>query len=120
MGIATATLVGNLTGDPRGNDGQTVCNLRIAVNTRRKVDDEWTDVANYFDVVVLGGRARSCLEYLKKGRQVAVSGRLQWREWEKDGVKRQSVEILADEVMFIGGRDEDPAPQPSSSDETGW
>lgn len=118
-GIARATLVGNLTGDPRGNDAQTVCNLRVAVNQRRKVGDEWTDVASYFDVVVIGGRAKVCLEYLTKGRQVAVDGRLQWREWEKDGVKRQSVEIVADEVMFLGGR-QDSESSSSGDSEGGW
>ena len=120
MGIARATLIGNLTADPRGNTAETVCNLRVAVNTRRKVDDEWTDVPNYFDVVALGTQAKNCLSYLKKGRQVAVDGNLQWREWtDKEGNKRQSVEILANEVQFIGGRPDDDSSS-SSSEDAGW
>lgn len=128
MGIARATLVGNLTSDPRGNEAETVCNLRVAVNMRRKISDEWQDVVGFYDVVVIGGRAKTCLEYLAKGRQVAIDGRLQWREWEKDGAKRQSVEILADEVQFIGSRGEDSQsgdasstePAASSDDGPGW
>lgn len=124
MGIARATLVGNLTSDPRGNEAQTVANLRVAVNMRRKIGDEWQEVAGYYDVVVLGGRAKVCLEYLSKGRQVAIDGRLQWREWtDKDDNKRQSVEILADEVQFIGSRESSeqaPAQTTPADDDLGW
>lgn len=122
MGIARATLVGNLTRDPdlrATPSGTSIANMRVAVNTRRKVGDEWQDVAGYYDVVVIGRRAETCAEHLSKGRQVAVDGRLQWREWtDKEGNKRQSVEILADEVQFIGGRSEGDS-QPSREEETG-
>lgn len=121
MGIATVTLVGNLTSDPRPNASGTLCNLRVAVNDRRKVGDEWQDVAGYYDVVAFGKTAELCVEYLKKGRQVAIAGRLAWREWEKDDVKRQTVEILANEVQFIGGKTEDaPTAEAKPDDDTGW
>lgn len=117
MGIARATIVGNLTNDPRGNDTGTVCNLRVAVNTRRKVNDEWTDVAGYYDVVVLGGNAKNCMEYLKKGRQVAIDAKIQWREWQdKDGNNRQSVEFLADEIQFLGSGDRDDSPRSTATE----
>ena len=55
---------------------------------------------------MFGNQAESCAQYLAKGRPVAIDGRLEWREWEaKDGGgKRESVEIVADSVQFLGGR----------------
>ena len=107
MGIARATLVGNLTSDPRLNDAATVLNIRLAVNSRRKVDDEWTDVAGFYDVVVIGNRAPALANILEKGKQIAVDAKIQWREWtDKEGNSRQSVEFLADEVQLLGSRDD--------------
>jgi single-strand DNA-binding protein len=109
--INRVVLVGNLTRDPelRHTPGGTaVCSLRIAVNTRRKdaSTGEWTDKPNYFDVSVFGNQAESAAQYLAKGRPIAVDGRLEWREWEaQDGTKRQAVEVVADSVQFLGGRD---------------
>lgn len=109
--INSVVIVGNLTRDPelRGTPGGTsVCSLRVAVNDRVKdpTTGEWGDKANYFDVDVFGGQGERCAQYLARGRQVAVSGRLRWREWEtQDGQKRQAVSIVADNVQFIGPRD---------------
>ena len=109
--INRVVLVGNLTRDPElrhTGGGTPVCSLRIAVNTRRKdnATGEWTDKPNYFDVSVFGNQAESCNQYLAKGRPVAIDGRLEWREWEaQDGTKRQAVDIVADNVQFLGGRD---------------
>ena len=79
----------------------------MAVNSRRKDGQtgEWVDKPNYFDVTVWGAQGENCANYLAKGRPVAIEGRLDWREWEKDGVKRQSVEIIANSVQFLGSRD---------------
>ena len=109
--INRVVLVGNLTRDPELRhtpSGTAVCKLRIAVNTRMKGQDgQWTDKPNYFDVTVWGNQGESCSQYLAKGRPVAVDGRLDWREWEaQDGTKRQAVEIIADTVQFLGGRQE--------------
>ena len=112
--INRVVLVGNLTRDPElrhTGGGTPVCSLRIAVNTRRKdnATGEWTDKPNYFDITVWGNQAESCNTYLAKGRPVAIDGRLEWREWEaQDGTKRQAVEIVADNVQFLGGRDSAP------------
>ena len=108
--INRVVLVGNLTRDPelRHTPGGTpVCSLRLAVNSRRKDESgQWIDKPNYFSISVFGNQAESCAQYLGKGRPVAVDGRLEWREWEaKDGGgKRESVEIVADSVQFLGGR----------------
>ena len=84
------------------------CSLRIACNTRRKgASGEWEDKPNYFDVTVWGNQGESCAQYLSKGRPVAVDGRLDWREYtDGQGNNRQAVEIIAESVQFLGGRDE--------------
>ena len=110
--INRVVLVGNLTRDPEMKhlpSGTALCSLRIAVNTRRKDESgQWTDKPNYFDVSVWGAQGESCAQYLAKGRPVAIDGRLEWREWEAtDGSgKRQAVEIVADNVQFLGGRND--------------
>jgi single-strand DNA-binding protein len=108
--INVVVVTGNLTRDPelRSTPGGTsVCKLRVAVNSRRRDQGgEWVDKPNYFDVTVWGAQGENCANYLSKGRPVAIDGRLDWREWEaKEGGKRQSVEIIANSVQFLGSRD---------------
>ena len=104
-------MTGNLTRDPELRSlpsGMSVCSMRIACNTRRKGQSgEWEDKPNYFDVTVWGAQGENCAKYLSKGRPVGIDGRLEWREWEaQDGGKRQAVDIVADSVQFLGGRDD--------------
>jgi single-strand DNA-binding protein len=113
--INRVIITGNLTSDPELRSlpsGTSVCKLRVACNTRRKdnASGEWVDKPNYFDVTVWGAQGENCARYLSKGRPVAVDGRLEWREWEAtDGSgKRQAVDIIADTVQFLGGRDDAP------------
>ena len=109
--INRVVITGNLTRDPElrsTGGGTSVCSLRVAVNTRRKDNStgEWVDKPNYFDVTVWGTQGENCAQYLAKGRPVAVDGRLEWREWtDKEGNKRQSVDIIADSVQFLGSRE---------------
>jgi single-strand DNA-binding protein len=110
--VNVVVITGNLTRDPelRHTPGGTaVCDLRVAVNSRRKdgQSGEWVDKPNYFDVTVWGGQGENCANYLAKGRPVAVEGRLDWREWEArdGGGKRQAVQIIANSVQFLGSRD---------------
>ena len=107
--INRVVLVGNLTRDPelRHTPGGTpVCSLRVAVNSRRRDESgQWVDKPNYFSISVFGNQAESCAQYLTKGRPVGVDGRLDWREWQaQDGAKRESVEIVAESVQFLGSR----------------
>jgi single-strand DNA-binding protein len=107
--INRVVLVGNLTRDPelRHTPGGTpVCSLRIAVNSRRRDESgQWIDKPNYFSISVFGNQAESSAQYLSKGRPVAIDGRLDWREWQaQDGSKRESVEIVAESVQFLGSR----------------
>jgi len=109
--VNVVVITGNLTQDPElrhTGGGTAVCELRVAVNSRRKDQSgNWVDKPNYFNVVVFGGQGENCATYLAKGRPVAIEGRLDWREWEaKDGSgKRQAVQIIANTVQFLGSRD---------------
>src|SRR5579875_2803101 len=111
--INRVIITGNLTRDPElgsvPGSGTSVCTLRIACNGRRKNNDngQWEDQPNYFDVTVWGQQGENCHRYLKKGRGVAVDGRLRWREWtSQEGQKRQAVDIIAETVQFLPGRDD--------------
>ncbi|HEU4392864.1 MAG TPA: single-stranded DNA-binding protein [Solirubrobacterales bacterium] len=110
--VNVVVITGNLTRDPElrhTGGGTAVCELRVAVNSRRKdgQSGQWVDKPNYFDVVVFAGQGENCANYLSKGRPVAIEGRLDWSEWEaKDGSgKRQAVRIIANTVQFLGSRD---------------
>lgn len=106
MNVNVCVLTGNLTRDPELVElpsGTQVCRLRVAVATRERVDGEWTDRPNYFDVSVFGGQGETAARYLAKGRAVAISGQLRWREWQtEDGERRQAVSITASQVQFLG------------------
>ena len=101
-------LMGNLTRDPEIRytpNGTAVANLGLAVNRRWKADDQLKEETDFFDIVVFGKQAENCGEYLSKGRPVMIEGRLQQRRWETDdGQKRSKVEVVANNVQFLGGR----------------
>ena len=117
--INRVVLLGNLTHDPELRSlpsGTAVCQLRLAVNDRVKdrATGEWTDYANYFDITVFGAQGERCAQYLSRGRQVAIDGRLRWRQWEaQDGQKRSKVEVVADTVQFVGPREGGQGAAPS-------
>jgi single-strand DNA-binding protein len=111
--INRVIITGNLTKDPDlgsiPTSGTPVCSLRIACNGRRRNPEtnQWEDQPNYFDVTVWGAQGENCAKFLRKGRPVAIDGRLRWREWtNSDGQKRQAVDIIAESVQFLGGRDD--------------
>jgi single-strand DNA-binding protein len=105
--INRVIITGNLTRDPELRSlqsGMSVCSLRVACNTRRKDNQsgEWVDKPNYFDVTIWGRQGENAAQYLSKGRPVAIDGRLEWREYQdKEGNKRQAVDIIADNVQFL-------------------
>jgi single-strand DNA-binding protein len=106
--INRVTIIGNLTKDPEKRGNSEAVNLRVAVNGRRRNSEgQWEDAPNYFSVTVWGQQGENCMRYLAKGRPVGIDGRLQWREWTtQEGQKRESVDIIADTVQFLGGRDD--------------
>ena len=107
MNINSVALTGNLTRDPElhhTGGGTAVCDLRIAVNGRRRNSaGAWIDDPSFFNVTTFGAHAEACAEYLAKGRPIAVQGRLISEEWEaKDGSgKRFGVKVLG-MVQFLG------------------
>lgn len=106
--INKVILIGNLGADPEVRTtagGTAVANLRIATTERRKdKDGNWSDHTEWHSVVVFGRTAENCGQYLKKGRQVYVEGRLQTRKWQdREGNDKYSTEVAADIVRFIGG-----------------
>ncbi|MDD3718341.1 MAG: single-stranded DNA-binding protein [Actinomycetota bacterium] len=107
-GLNNVVLIGNLTRDPELRytpSGLPVATLRLAVN-RNFTNQQGEIETDFFNVVVWRNQAEKCAEYLSKGRQVAVTGRLQSRSWEgNDGQKRSAVEVVADRVVFLGRRD---------------
>ena len=97
-------LIGHLTRDPElrivGSTGKPVANFTLAVNREFSKDKK----ADFFRVVVWGNQAEPVAQYLKKGSQCAVVGSVQINEYtDKDGNKRQSVDIQANRVEFLGG-----------------
>ena len=97
-------LTGNLTQEPDykvTTNGTAILTLRVAVNDRRKVGDEWTDVPGFYDCVIIGKRAESLRQFLSKGRKVAIEGKLRYSSWEKDGHLRSKVEIAIDDLELL-------------------
>ncbi|HUX13575.1 MAG TPA: single-stranded DNA-binding protein, partial [Spirochaetia bacterium] len=80
-----------------------VCKFSLAINRRRKNGDQWTDEANFFDVVLMGKTGEAIHRYLLKGKQVGVEGELRQDRWEQDGQSRSRVEIFATNVQLLGG-----------------
>ncbi len=110
MSVNKVILVGNLGRDPEIRylpSGQTVASFSVATTERFKGrDGQMRDQTEWHNVVVYGKQAELCGQYLKKGRQVYVEGRLTTRQWEaKDGSgKRNRTEVVALRVQFLGGR----------------
>ena len=108
MSVNKAILIGNLGADPEvrtTNSGASVCNLRIATNSRAKQGEEWVDVTEWHSVVCFGRTADNAGKYLSKGRKVYVEGRIQTRKYQdRDGNDKWSTEIVADNLTFLGGQ----------------
>lgn len=100
-------LMGNLTRDPELRQtpgGQSVCSFSLALNRSYKGSDgNWQEATDFIDVVAWGPLGERVSQYLTKGRPCLVNGRLQSRSWEQDGQKRSKVEVVAQDVTFLGG-----------------
>jgi single-strand DNA-binding protein len=103
-------LMGNLTRDPEVRqtpNGQSVCSFSLALNRSFKGSDgNWQEATDYIDVVAWGPLGERVAQYLSKGRPCLVNGRLQSRQWEQEGQKRSKVEVVANDVTFLGGAGE--------------
>ena len=107
-------LIGNLTRDPELSETQSgiaVCRFAIAVNRRRTSEGE--PQTDFFNITAWRGLAESVARYCKKGNKVAVTGSVQIRTYEgNDGVKRTSVDVVAEDVEFLTPRPQDGAEEP--------
>jgi single-strand DNA-binding protein len=102
-------LFGRLGRDPEvraTNENGKVCNLSLATSERYKDRaGEWQEATEWHRVVAFGRTAENCEQYLTKGREILVEGRLRTREWEdQSGAKRYSTEVVAANITFAGGR----------------
>jgi single-strand DNA-binding protein len=105
--INSVILVGRLTRNAElkyTNSGMPVSKVGIAINRRRKKDDQWVDEVSYFDVTIWGKTAESLQPYLVKGKQIGVQGELRQDRWEQDGQSRSRVEVVASNIQLLGGK----------------
>lgn len=107
-GVNKVILIGNLGRDP---ELKLIAGENAVATMSLATSESWTDKqgqkqdrAEWHRVVAWGKLAEICGEYLRKGRQIYVEGRLQTSEWEKDGEKRYTTEVVAKEVTFLGGK----------------
>lgn len=112
MSINVVVMSGNLTRDcelRHTNGGTAILSFGVAVNDRMKDrDGSWVDRPNFVDVTVFGARAEALSRFLSKGAKVALSGKLRYSSWERDGQKRSKLEVIAEEIEFLS-RDGDVA-----------
>ncbi len=99
-------LIGNLTRDPELRytpSGTAMAKFGLAMNRKFKKGDEWTEEVTFVDIVVWAKQAETASEYLSKGRQVCIEGRLSLNQWQNDaGEKRSKLEVVAERVTFLG------------------
>lgn len=118
-------LIGNLTRDPELKSlptGMKVCNFSVATNrVWRDKDGSKKEATEFHNVVVFGRQAETVAQYMKKGSNLMIEGRLQTRSWEADGKKNYRTEIIADTVQFGSRGSSDgasySAPQKSTGDD---
>jgi len=104
-GVNKVIIVGNLGKDPevKAVGQNTVANFSLATSESYTKDGQKQEKTEWHKIVAWGKLAELAGQYLKKGRQVYVEGKLQTREYEKDGQKRYSTEIVANNITFLGG-----------------
>ena len=123
MGVNKAILIGRLGKDPeiRYTQSQTaVANFSLATGERRRDQSgNWVEHTEWHNVVVFGKTAENCSNFLKKGREVYIEGRIQTRKWQdKEGKDRWTTEIVANTVQFLGGKDGGASDYGSASSES--
>ena len=120
-GVNKVIIVGNLGQDPETRympSGSAVTNVRIATNEswKDKQTGEQKDRTEWHSVAMFGRLAEIAAEYLRKGSQVYIEGKLRTRKWQdKDGNDRYTTEIIADEMQMLGSRSGGGAPAMSDS-----
>jgi single-strand DNA-binding protein len=98
-------LIGNLTRDvelKHTTGGTAVTEIGLAVNDRRKQDNEWIEETTFVDVTLWGRTAEVAHEFLGKGEPVLIEGRLKLDSWESDGAKRSKLRVVAERMRMLG------------------
>jgi single-strand DNA-binding protein len=100
-------LIGRLTRDSQlkyTNSGMAIGEFALAVNDRKKQGDDWKEVVSYFDVTLFGRMAEGINQYLTKGKQIGVTGKLEQQRWQnQEGQNRSRVVVIAQHVDLLGG-----------------
>ena len=121
-GVNKVIIVGNLGRDPEvrySQAGMAICNFSVAVTERVKDGDAWKDATEWFRVVTFGKTAENAGQYLQKGRQVYVEGRLKTSKYkDKEGVEKTSVEVICNQLTFLG-QGQGGAPRPAGAPPAG-
>lgn len=128
--INKVILIGNLGRDPEVRytpNGSAICNITIATSRswKDKVSGDKVEETEWHRVVFYDRLAEIAGEYLKKGRQVYVEGRLKTRKWQKEGQDVYTTEVIADNMQLLGSRDGGGSGNPgagssTSSDDMGY
>jgi single-strand DNA-binding protein len=118
--INKAILIGNLGRDPEISytaSGVAVAKFSLATSEKWKDKNsgEMQERTEWHRITAFGRLAEICSEYLSKGRQVYIEGRLQTSSWEKDGITRYMTEIIASEMKMLGSRDSFQSVSPSAA-----
>jgi single-strand DNA-binding protein len=119
-GLNSVSIIGRLGEDLNlkySQSGMAVVNLSVATNYSIKKDDEWTEAVEWVRCTVFGKKAEACAEYLSKGSQVYLEGRLSTQAWtDSEQVKRWSTSVIIRDVIFLDSKgqgqksDRPPAP----------
>lgn len=120
MGFNKVIMLGNLTRSPElkySPTGTAICSFGLAVNRKFKQNEELKEEVCFLDVTAFGKQAESAAQYLDKGRQALVEGRLQQQRWETElQEKRSKLVLIAESVVFAGHKpSDDPHGGPEES-----
>ena len=111
MAINSVSFVGNITFDPElkaTQSGMQILSFNVAINEKKKNNStgEWEDAPVFVGCTMFGKRAESISRYISKGSRVAVDGRLHYSQWEKDGEKRNKLDVIVDNIEFMSRKGE--------------
>ena len=124
--VNNVTLIGRLARDAElryTSAGKPVSKFSLAVNEKHKVGDQWENKASFFEIVLWGQLGETLNQYLIKGKQIAITGRLTQERWEQNGQNRSKVVVTAETIHLLGGASDGgsgqshspSAPPPASS-----
>lgn len=107
--INNVSLTGRLTRDPElrvtaGGTQLLSFTLAFSTSVRNRQTGEWDERGNYIDCTMFGKRAEALLNFLAKGQKVAIAGKLRYATWDKDGQRHSKLDLIVDEIEFLGQR----------------